>query len=215
MRRRLTHHLEGIRDTVGFVTVYNFRVSEHHTYFVGTNEWGFSVWAHNALCAEQVRIALESQGIKIPAGDARLQAIADQLNAGNKAAAKDLILKEGLSQKKALTALDDLEFASKPPATPANPVVPEAPTPLTLNQRVEQAVRGEFQVRGDPGHADLTLVDLGKPHAMANPEAGLGANQVRYQATFRRADGSTFNVSVNFDLETGLFGTIKPASGKK
>ncbi len=26
------------------------RVSEHHTYFVGADEWGWSVWAHNAEC---------------------------------------------------------------------------------------------------------------------------------------------------------------------
>jgi hypothetical protein len=30
--------------------VYNVRVADHHTYFVGDREWGFSVWAHN-LCA--------------------------------------------------------------------------------------------------------------------------------------------------------------------
>jgi len=29
-------------------TVYNLRVAEHHTYFVGSEAWGFSVWAHNA-----------------------------------------------------------------------------------------------------------------------------------------------------------------------
>ena len=29
-------------------TVYNFRVANCHTYFVGCAEWGFSVWAHNA-----------------------------------------------------------------------------------------------------------------------------------------------------------------------
>jgi RHS repeat-associated protein len=29
-------------------TVYNMRVQDHHTYFVGCDEWGFSVWAHNA-----------------------------------------------------------------------------------------------------------------------------------------------------------------------
>jgi len=28
--------------------VYNLRVAEHHTYFVGSREWEFSVWAHNA-----------------------------------------------------------------------------------------------------------------------------------------------------------------------
>ena len=27
--------------------VYNLRVAEHHTYFVGSRAWGFSVWAHN------------------------------------------------------------------------------------------------------------------------------------------------------------------------
>ena len=28
-------------------TVYNLRVSDFHTYFVGCDKWGFSVWAHN------------------------------------------------------------------------------------------------------------------------------------------------------------------------
>jgi hypothetical protein len=32
-------------------TVYNVRVAEFSTYFVGGDEWGFSVWAHNA-CAK-------------------------------------------------------------------------------------------------------------------------------------------------------------------
>ena len=29
-------------------TVYNLRVADYHTYFVGSREWGFSVWAHHA-----------------------------------------------------------------------------------------------------------------------------------------------------------------------
>jgi hypothetical protein len=28
--------------------VYNLRISDYHTYFVGCRDWGFSVWAHNA-----------------------------------------------------------------------------------------------------------------------------------------------------------------------
>jgi hypothetical protein len=28
--------------------VYNMRVAEYHTYFVGCEAWGFSVWAHNS-----------------------------------------------------------------------------------------------------------------------------------------------------------------------
>src|SRR5262249_23944282 len=31
-----------------WVPVYNVRVADFHTYFVGCEEWGFSVWAHNA-----------------------------------------------------------------------------------------------------------------------------------------------------------------------
>lgn len=40
--------LESIRRAGEHVDVYNFRVSNWHTYFVGSDEWGFSVWAHNA-----------------------------------------------------------------------------------------------------------------------------------------------------------------------
>jgi hypothetical protein len=28
--------------------VYNLRVADHHTYFVGDEGWGFDVWVHNA-----------------------------------------------------------------------------------------------------------------------------------------------------------------------
>jgi hypothetical protein len=39
--------LEGIRDTGDWETVYNLRIANFHTYFVGRDEWGFAVWAHN------------------------------------------------------------------------------------------------------------------------------------------------------------------------
>jgi hypothetical protein len=40
--------VEGISEVDEVVAVYNIRVADHHTYFVGTQEWGWSVWAHNA-----------------------------------------------------------------------------------------------------------------------------------------------------------------------
>lgn len=40
--------VEDLLDTGEWDTVYNLRVAEWHTYFVGCAEWGFSVWAHNA-----------------------------------------------------------------------------------------------------------------------------------------------------------------------
>ena len=40
--------VDAVDETGEWETVYNFRVADHHTYFVGCDEWGFSVWAHNA-----------------------------------------------------------------------------------------------------------------------------------------------------------------------
>ena len=34
-------------DTGEYETVYNCRVAEYHTYFVGDATWPFSIWAHN------------------------------------------------------------------------------------------------------------------------------------------------------------------------
>jgi hypothetical protein len=42
--------LEAAADTGAIETVYNLGVADYHTYFVGCQEWGFNVWAHNAAC---------------------------------------------------------------------------------------------------------------------------------------------------------------------
>jgi len=49
--------------------VYNCRVEEYHTYFVGSEDWGFSVWAHNAYDA----------GKRIPASEKRARDIARRI----------------------------------------------------------------------------------------------------------------------------------------
>jgi hypothetical protein len=39
--------VDDVLDTGEYETVYNLRIADYHTYFVGTPEWRFSVWAHN------------------------------------------------------------------------------------------------------------------------------------------------------------------------
>ncbi len=39
--------VEDVFDTGEYETVYNLRVAEHHTYFVGEECWGWCAWAHN------------------------------------------------------------------------------------------------------------------------------------------------------------------------
>ena len=41
-------YVAGVRSSGLTSDVYNLRVAEHHTYFVGARDWGFSVWAHNS-----------------------------------------------------------------------------------------------------------------------------------------------------------------------
>jgi hypothetical protein len=44
-----------VEDTGEYATVYNLRVADYHTYFVGGEDWGFSVWAHNLNCGDTVQ----------------------------------------------------------------------------------------------------------------------------------------------------------------
>ena len=40
--------VDAVRETGEWETVYNVRIADFHTYFVGCEEWGLAVWAHNA-----------------------------------------------------------------------------------------------------------------------------------------------------------------------
>jgi hypothetical protein len=53
-----------VEESGRVTTVYNCRVADFHTYFVGGEDWRFSVWAHNASCAklnEEQRLELAKQ----------------------------------------------------------------------------------------------------------------------------------------------------------
>lgn len=43
-----------VEDTGKEEVVYNLRVAEYHTYFVGAQHWGFGVWAHNSYNGGQI-----------------------------------------------------------------------------------------------------------------------------------------------------------------
>ena len=51
------HAVEGIAPSGEVTLVYNMRVADFHTYFVGSDEWGFSVWANNACKVQTTRDA--------------------------------------------------------------------------------------------------------------------------------------------------------------
>jgi hypothetical protein len=79
--------VEAVTDLHEVATVYNLRVAEYHTYFVGSRAWGFSVWAHNAEY-EVVRLRYSSyvvvnrEGVIVRTVNSRVQAerLAAQFN---------------------------------------------------------------------------------------------------------------------------------------
>ncbi len=42
--------VESVNSTGTQEVVYNCRIADFHTYFVGSEDWGFTVWAHNSAC---------------------------------------------------------------------------------------------------------------------------------------------------------------------
>jgi hypothetical protein len=52
--------VEEIIETLTRETVYNLRVADFHTYFVGCDEWGFSVWAHNQCTLAEFQEFMEA-----------------------------------------------------------------------------------------------------------------------------------------------------------
>jgi len=56
--------VEDVHPTLRKAVVYNLRINEHHTYFIGGKEWGFSVWAHNACDGVTVTRWPGNQGLQ-------------------------------------------------------------------------------------------------------------------------------------------------------
>src|SRR5690606_37399966 len=46
--------VERVADTGEWHTVYNFRVSEYHTYFIAPGDLAFDVWVHNSYSPSEV-----------------------------------------------------------------------------------------------------------------------------------------------------------------
>ena len=54
--------VEAVCDSGTIETVYNCRVAEYHTYFVGSAAWQWSAWAHNACNGAKGENGAESAG---------------------------------------------------------------------------------------------------------------------------------------------------------
>ena len=67
MRTRdgLSVPVEAVTDGGAVETVYNWRIADHHTYYISGDEWGVSVWAHNASYLDR---AIKNQNAQLSNG---------------------------------------------------------------------------------------------------------------------------------------------------
>ena len=128
-------------------TLYNLRVADWHTYFVGKPDWGFSLWAHNAYSIRR----LEGGGWTLVDEEGKIAAIAEGQVFKNPTEVQNFAKKNSIAG-----AVID----SKAP--PVTPVVRAAPTvsletqiDLARNAKVQPGdVRGALpNATGQPGHA--------------------------------------------------------------
>ncbi|VTR96938.1 polymorphic toxin-type HINT domain-containing protein [Tuwongella immobilis] len=138
-----TVSVEGVHETDRRETVYNLRVSDYHTYFVGCDEWGFSVWAHNVDCGDVLK-SLKAQGQHLdPANlSPRQQELLSQVVEGvtrggvdGKKAATSALKELGLSNTKADRALYQLRnpVVAGPAVTPVRDLPRTQVDPFDLN----------------------------------------------------------------------------------
>ena len=95
--------VEAVDHTRELRAVYNIRIPEAHTYFVGSLEWGFSLWAHNPDLDCDGRDDVTGEPVEGNADEAAERAAS--ANAVNKANAdprkfNDYIFKEGATHGK-------------------------------------------------------------------------------------------------------------------
>ncbi len=83
--------IDAIHSTLQIATVYNLRVADYHTYFVGCDEWGWSVWAHNQCTYKDVLKAVKEEAPATRLGKTNAQKIARAINRGDTAAAEALL----------------------------------------------------------------------------------------------------------------------------
>jgi Pretoxin HINT domain len=62
-----THAVEEIIFTNEHETVYNIRVADFHTYFIGSDDWGFNIWVHNQYGKIGTPVAIDNPLEIVPA----------------------------------------------------------------------------------------------------------------------------------------------------
>jgi hypothetical protein len=177
--------VEDLCDTDVFQKVYNLRVQDFHTYFVGGSDWGFSVWAHNSYTALREEGLTKSQAKR-----------ANMLNkTQGEAAARTYLEGQGFSGPR----LDTLANAAARQRTGAQRGPNETSGQNATIRRVasEVTAKGDTVLKGGKAFDDVT-----RREAVYDTTGGFRDSR-RPDILVKRPDGSRYGINVG---ETDAFG---------
>ncbi|VTS04902.1 polymorphic toxin-type HINT domain-containing protein [Tuwongella immobilis] len=181
--------VEGVHETDRRQTVYNLRVSDYHTYFVGCDEWGFSVWVHNTCFEVRWDASLRRYALYDTTTNARVTYPTGHALAGKPIAGTDAAMVEALATNQGLRNIN-----IAPRVAPEGVVLTERPYSPT-DVRIESQVpsrQGQLAVTHrytNPGHHDPS--GRGLVHRYDPSRAQLPPNHVElFEQAIPVSDGS-------------------------
>jgi hypothetical protein len=150
--------VSGVKDTGRVEKVYNLRVADYHTYFVGSEDWGFSVWAHNSYEGTQANDVIDTETGRRLSKNTQAAAIAKAVDAGNEPLVRQLLEGYGVPAADVNRVASRLfaEAGMTPQAAPAT--YPKSGlTPADLQPPPGAPVGATYKVNGqEPIVLDLT-----------------------------------------------------------
>jgi hypothetical protein len=184
--------VRGVNDGGRSVAVYNLHVDEHHTYFVGGDEWGFSVWVHNVYTHKQaIKDVEEMVKAGVPGADKLLAMLNGNFKASAKAGYRFQAQRAAQYYRQGL--LGSVEAAANASRNP-----PRIDIVLKDGLRIETKAWGKFKspealeaISKKPGYGAQLAADLAQRQ---NKQLAQLSKEVR---DYLAAPGSSLHVEFN------------------
>jgi RHS repeat-associated protein len=150
--------IEEVKETGEYATVYNLRVADFHTYFVGCAEWGFSAWAHNEYRGIQANDMIEAEIGRRLSKNTQAAAVARAVETGNEPLVRNLLVGYGVPPRDVDRVVSRLfaDAGVTPQATPVR-FAKSGLTPADLQPPPGAPVGATYKVNArEPITLDLT-----------------------------------------------------------
>ena len=202
--------VEGVVQTGEMEKVYNVEVEEHHTYFVGCIEWGFSVWAHNNKVCIRALTVEERELFKNRGWTHKAEYTVN----GKKIEAyhiSEAEAKNWIVQQRNRVALDDSALSQ---ATPVKKGVPDRLKPdPTVPEEVQAWAEATGYDAGVPGASHTKIIGPGTEKVL--DDAIYAAGTYEKWVFVKEINGIRIEIHYIKNVETGAIGHPKITNSQR